>query len=310
MKKSNQYWCGAAFFAICTYVIVQSFSNPLYAGLTGGACAVVSVVLLGFGFWSAERAQRADQEREQNHLETQNQSILTALNQIQQSLESLYQEVHTFRTDVDSRARTMEQVGSEVKAFLQKNCNAQQKNHTEDVEQMQKGFISVHQQLHLLHVVMEQMEPLQEKLCQLLGDLNQKTEFVQKLVEEGKEEVRSVLITQGTDAQEYYGYMVDQPWEELKTLSVSTQSLSEHLENAVTMFEDFQDGWNKHYKLILNEMQKNGTAQEDLIQNLCQMLENQGLENRKEMEQLMSAYSDVTSQDVKVLSALAKGIKK
>ena len=126
MKKSNQYWCGAAFFAMCTYVLVQSFSNPLYAGLTGGACAVASVVLLGLGFRSAEQAQRVDQEREQNNLKAQNQSSLTALNQVQQRIETLYQEVHGFRTDTNCRLQTAEQSDSELKALFKENFRVQQ----------------------------------------------------------------------------------------------------------------------------------------------------------------------------------------
>ena len=151
---------------------------------------------------------------------------------------------------------------------------------------------------------------MQERFCQLLADLNQKTELVQKSVKDGQDEVCKSLATQDANAQEYYGYMISQPWEDLKTLSVSAQSLSEQLENVATVVDDLQEGWNKQSKLILNEMQTTSAAQEELIQNLCQTLEKQGLENRKGMEQLMSAYSDVTSQDVKVLSQLAKEIKK
>ena len=290
MKQKEWFWCGAVLFALSMFISLHSIQEPLYTGIAGVLCALVSTILLGCGFRTNAREKSAAEskrmEEEQKQLEAQHQ---------------------TQKECIDA-----------LLGYLRERFDAQQKSYTVALNQLQTDITAVTGEIHALgKTIISESQSHSKVSVQLTKDVRESSETVQTQIKDGAKDIcdllleqhtalRNVLERQGNESAIYHKFMLDQPVAEIKTLSETLQSIVGQVDSILSAVDFFQSDTEKQIKKALDRLNEDSKSLQEKLQYVCETLETQGKESRDAMERVMQGYSDVTSQDIEVLSALVK----
>ena len=115
-----------------------------------------------------------------------------------------------------------------------------------------------------------------------------------------------VLESQGKESTNYYKFMVDQPWDEVKALSRTLQSIDDQAGSILSVVDTIPSDTKQHIKNALEKLREDSGSLREKLQYVCETLEKQGKESRDALDRVMQGYSDITAQDIKVLTALTR----
>lgn len=296
MRQKDWFWCGAALFALAVFIALQGVQEPLYSCVTGGLCAVVSVILFGCGLRadlqekSAAESKRTEEKEKQRRLQAAN------LEQLQGMLETLTEEVQLTRKSIENEGQAQKEASAALFHYLKEWSDAQQKSYTAALDQIQPNITAVTEKIQVLHnTITNESQSHAKTICDAL--LEQHTALCK------------ILEIQGKDSTNYYKFMVGQPWVELKGLSETLQSIADQASDISSAVNAMQSETKEQIKGALNKLKAESESLQEKLQYVCATLEKQGKESRDAMDHVMQSYSDVTAQDIEVLTALARDVR-
>lgn len=134
MKQKNWFWCGAVFFALAMFVLLGVVQEPLYAGVSGGLCALASAILLGCGLRTAEHEKAVaekrcveEQQAEERRAQEMFDALVGGLRAVKEAVETVEQTItHAAR---DARERSNSDRAQAVER-AQNLCDCVQEQHT------------------------------------------------------------------------------------------------------------------------------------------------------------------------------------
>lgn len=142
------------------------------------------------------------------------------------------------------------------------------------------------------------------------------TEGVRTLREDGAGERESIqeqwnilhdaMGKESVELSNYFSYMVGMPWEEIKKIADIVQSMSDQLESISDAVDSIQSDTEFKIAESLKKLDEDNDSLKDALQDVCKTLEMDGKENRDAMDRVIQSYSNVTAQDIEVLTALRK----
>lgn len=115
--------------------------------------------------------------------------------------------------------------------------------------------------------------------------------------------LRKVLERQGQESTKYHEFMIDQPWNEIDD---TLKSIASQVDNILYVVDSIQSDTEKQLKKALDKLKEDSQSLQEKLQYVCETLEKQGKESRDAMDRMMQGYSDVTAQDIEVLTALMR----
>ena len=121
--------------------------------------------------------------------------------------------------------------------------------------------------------------------------------------------LRQIVEHQGRESRSYYQFMVGQPWEKLHTLAETLQAIADQVDSILLAVEDIPENDEKQLRKALKEWKEEGASLQEKLEDVCKMLKEQGRESRDAMDRVMQSYSNVTAQDIEVLTALTRDIR-
>lgn len=292
MKRKDWCWCGAVLSALMMFIFQQSVQGVL-AGIAGGLCALAAVILFGCGLRADGQEKSAAElkrrEAEQEQLEAQQRIYTEALDHIQRMAEALKEELQS--------------AGKSAEHDRQ--------------EQRESTAVATGEIQTLRQAVTDESRSQLNALAQFSEDVKKYFEFERiqteksarlmcEMIAEQHTAIRKVLESQSKESANYYRFMVDQPWAEIKAISQTLQYIADQTDSVSSLLDAVQSDTKKQFKETLNKLKENGESLQEKLQYVCETLEKQGQENRDAMERVIQGYSDITAQDIEVLTALAK----
>lgn len=119
-------------------------------------------------------------------------------------------------------------------------------------------------------------------------------------------DLRQVLERQSGQAENYYKFMIAQPWNEIKALSETLQSAADQIGDIWSSVDSIHSDTGRQMKKVLDQLTEDSEALREKLQGVCETLERQSRETTEAMDRVMQSYSDITAQDMEVLTALAR----
>lgn len=325
MRQKDWFWCGAVLFALAMFISLQSVQEPLYSGIVGGLCALAAAILLGYGLRAdaQEKAAMAlkRMEEEQKRLEAQRQAHTEELELIQSMFVTLKEKNQSTRESVESEGQAQRESMATLSDQLREWFDAQQESYAVALNQFQMDITAVTEEIQALcKTIVSESQLHSNAFMQFSKDVKEYSESERTQTEECaklicdlmREEYAAhckVLNDQRKESTNYYKFMVDQPWAEVKALSETLQSIASQMDSMLLAIESIQLDTKNQVKNALEKLKEDSESLQEKLQYVCETLENQGRENRDVMERVMQGYSDITAQDVEVLTALAKDLK-
>lgn len=292
MKQKDWCWCGAVLSALMMFIFQQSVQGVL-AGIAGGLCALAAVILFGCGLRADAQEKSAAElkrrEAEQEQLEAQQRIYAEALDHIQRMAEALKEELQSAGKSAEHDRRV----------------------------QRESTAVAIGEIQTLRQAVTDESRSQLNALAQFSEDVKKYFEFERiqteesarlmcEMIAEQHTAIRKVLESQSKESANYYRFMVDQPWAEIKAISQTLQYTADQADSISSLMDAVQFDTKKQFKETLNKLKENGESLQEKLQYVCETLEKQGQENRDAMERVIQGYSDITAQDIEVLTALAK----
>lgn len=293
MKQRDWFWCGSVLFALAMFISLHCIQEPLNSGIAGGLCAFASTILLGYGLRADAREESVAEskriEEKQKQHETQRQ---------------------TQRECVDA-----------LLDYLREWFDAQQQSYADSVNQLQTDITAVATEILTLQKIVVNESQLQSKaFAQFSKDVGVCSEADQTQIKESAKTIYDLLLkqhtalckileSQGKESTNYYKFMIDQPWTGITELSEVLQSIAAQVDSMLSAVEYIQSDTEKQVKIALDKLKEDSKSLQEKLQFLSETLETQGKESRDAMERIIQCYSDVTSQDIEVLTALARDSK-
>lgn len=267
MKQKDWFWCGAVLSALTMFIFLQSVQGPL-AGIVGEFCALAAVILFGCGLRTDAQEKSA---MELKRMESE-QELLKAQYRIHaEALEHIQRMIEALKEEIQSVGKSVENDSQlQSKAFAQFSEDVKRYFESDRIQTKESA----------------------NSMCELI--------FEQHTA------LRKVLESQGKESASYYRFMIDQPWGEAKVLSQTLQYIANQADSVLPLLDAMQSDTKKQLKEALNKLKEDGESLQEKLQYVCETLEKQGKENRDAMDRMMQGYSDITAQDIEVLTALAK----
>lgn len=291
MKQKDKFWCGAVLFTLMMFISLQIVQG-LLAGIAGGFCALAAVILFGCGLKADEQEKTSVElkrvEAEQEQIEAQHRIHTEDFEHTQRMIESLKEEIQSYAT-------ALNQIQTDIAATV------------EELQTLHKAVtVGSQSQLKVLAQFSEDVKKCFE------SDQIQAKENVKLMCELNREQhvaLCKVLEMQGTKSEKYYGFMIEQPWAEIRVLSQNLQSIANQVDSVLSLLDDIQSETEEQFQETLKQLQEDGKSLQGKLQYVCEAIKQQDKENRDAMERVMQGYSDITAQDIELLTALARDIK-
>ena len=322
MKQKDWFWCGAVFLALVMFISLQSIQEPLYAGIAGGLCALMSAILFGCGLRASAQEKSAIEskhmEEEQKQLEAQCQTHTDDLEHIQSMFDSLKEEFQSIRRSAENEGQAQRERITTLLDYLREWFDAQQQSYTVALNQLQTDITAVTEEIRTLRkAIASESQSYSKAFAQFSKDVRECSESDQIQTKESAKSICDsileqhtalckVLESQGKESTNYYKFMVDQPWDEVKTLSRMLQSIDDQAGSILSVVDTIPSDTKQHIKNALDKLREDSGSLQEKLQYVCETMEKQGKESRDAMDRVMQGYSDITAQDIEVLTALTR----
>lgn len=322
MKQRDWFWCGAVLSALVMFISLQSIQEPMYAGIAGGVCALASAALFGYGLRAQAREQSARSadrvEEERTRLEARRKAHAEDMERIHSALEALKGEMQAARESAENGSRAQKESITGVRNDLREWFDARQQSDTVILQQVQTDLAAVTEEIRTLRKAVSGGMKLQETaVAKLSGEIKEcalsdqaqakeSAKAVCDTLREQQEALNKELADYKAKFEKYCGFMIDQPWNEIGTLSEGLQSVQEQAEDMLSAVDSISSATEKLTKKALDRLTEDSRSLQEKLQYVCETLETQGRENRDTMNRMIEGYSDVTAQDVEILTALTR----
>lgn len=324
MKRRDWFWCGALLFALMVFVSLQGIQKPAYAGIAGGLCALASSLLFGCGIRAGAQERSAVEsehaKEKQQQMEIRRQAHADDIEKVKVLFDELKEEVRFAREAVEAGYQAQGKDNAALLAYLRERFSAQEKSYAAALEQIRENIAAVTEKIQSLQkTVSSESRSYSAMVAQLSTNVETSFELNRTQFKENSQEflnsiheqyaaLKSVVERQESQAANYYKFMVGQPWNVISVLYEVTQTMADQLDSMLTAVDSMQIGTEKQVKTVLKQVREDSELLHDRLQAVCKMLETQGQESRDALDRVMQGYSDVTAQDIEVLTALAKGV--
>ncbi len=318
MRQRDLFLCGAVLSALAVFVCLRSIQEPLYAGIGGGLCALAAAALFGCGLW-ADTRERSDSrsrhlEEGQRQLEEGHRMHTEALECLRGIMEALEREAQSVRTSVEEEGLARR---ADLSALLER-LDAHQQSYVVALGQIQTETAAVTGKLETLRgAVAAESRSRSKAATELSEGVRSGFTSNRKQAEESAKAVcdsmlalhtalRQALECQGRQAENYYKFMIAQPWAEIRALSETLQSAADQIGDIWSSVDSIHSDTERQMKKALNQLTEDSGALRKKLQDVCETLERQGRETTEVMDRMIQSYSDITAQDMEVLTALAR----
>lgn len=325
MKQKDWFWCGAALFVLAMFVTLQSFQAPLYSGIAGGLCVLAAVLFFGCGLWANAQERSVIEskrlEEEQDRLKEWHQIHTEGLERIQSIFEAMDSEIQSVRTSTENEGRRQRECMTAVLNYLREWFDAQQQSYTVALSQIHTDLSVVTGEIQALRKTISSEHQLHSQaFVQLSKDVREcsasdraqtkeSTKSICDSILEQHTALHKMLDSQGKESVNYYKFMIEQPWAKVGSLSQTLQSIADQVDNVLSAIDSIQSGTEKQLKKALDKLKTDSESLQEKLQYVCETLEKQGKESRDAMDRVIQGYSDITAQDVEVLTALARDVR-
>ena len=318
MRQRDLFLCGAVLSALAVFVCLRSVQEPLYAGIGGGLCALVAAVLFGCGLW-ADAREKSDSrsrrlEERQRQLEEERRMHTEALECLRGIMEALEREAQSVRTSVEEEVRAR---GADLSA-LREWLDARQQFYAAALGQIQTGITAVTGELEVLcGATAAENQSRAKAAAELSEDVRAGFTSGRKQTEEGAKAIcdsmlalhtalRQAVESQSRQAENYYKFMIAQPWAEIRALSETLQSAADQIGDIWSSVDSIRSDTGRQMKKALDQLTEDSGLLREKLQDVCETLERQGREATEAMDRVIQSYSDITAQDMEILTTLAR----
>lgn len=325
MRQKEWLWSGALFFALIGFISVQVCQNPLYSGLVGGVSALIAAILFGYGLHVDTQERSASNLRQleitQKLAETENQAHAEDIEHILSNIELLSEEIKTVKEAVENDGIKQRDFIGVLSSYLKDWSDEQQKSYNAILMEIQTGSTKLTGKVQMLcetitgegQVQLRAFEQIFQNISSCFESeqtqIEKRTNSICDLVREQQAELRETLSNHFKESENYYKYMVDQPWTDINKIANNTQLMSNQMDSIYSVLDTIQDDTPKQFEKALGKLKEDSESLQEQLKYVCDTLEQQGKESRDAMERVIQGYSDVTTQDMEVLTSLLKDIK-
>lgn len=326
MKQKNWFWIGTVLLTLMMFVFIQCVPEPLYAGITGSVCALAAAALFGYGLRVKEQERIAAEakraEETQKQLEAQRQTYTDDVKHIQTLFETLKAEIQSFRKTVENEGQAQRESVTALQDCLKERFDGQRQFNTAALEQIQTDMARGTEEIQALRkTVADESQAHSRIFAQFSKDMEERIESVRGQAEKSTALICNSILAQrialleplenhAKESSSYYTFMIDSVSANVNDLSQTLQSITDQAGDILFAVESVQSGTEKNARKILDVLREDSGSVEEKLESVCKTLETQGQESINAMERMMQGYSDITAQDIEVLTALAKDIKK
>lgn len=321
MKQKDWFLCGSVLFALVMVISLQSVQEPLYAGAVSVICAFASTACFAFRLrldaLEKAAAEAKQREEEKNCLDAQEQTRTENIKCIQSMFETLTAEVRAARDASQKHDQTQEESLATLMQKLRTWFETQQQTCSAATDQLQTKMVAATGQIQMLHQTMTEEV---QAVAQMSKDVKAFAESERRkqddrvkvlcdLIVDQHAALRQIVEHQGRDSRSYYQFMVGQPLEKLDTLVETLKAIEGQVDSILWAVEDIPANDEKQLRKALKEWKEEGASLQEKLEDVCKMLKEQGKESRDAMDRVMQSYSNVTAQDIEVLTALTRDIR-
>ena len=100
--------------------------------------------------------------------------------------------------------------------------------------------------------------------------------------------------------------MIAQPWAEIRALSETLQSAADQIGDIWSSVDSIRSDTGRQMKKALDQLTEDSGLLREKLQDVCETLERQGREATEAMDRVIQSYSDITAQDMEILTTLAR----
>ncbi len=205
--------------------------------------------------------------------------------------------------------------------YLKEWFDAQQQSYTVVLDQLQTDIATVTGEIEVLRKTAATVSQSQVKaLAQFSKDVEERSKLSQAQLKESTKSIcdsvleqhtalRKLLEGQGKQSIDYYKFMIDQPWAKIKEFSETLCSIAGQVNSILSAVDAMESNTENQLKRALNKLKADSELLQEKLQYVCETMKAEGKESRDAMDRVMQGYSNVTAQDLEVLTALARDTK-
>lgn len=296
MKHRDLFWCGTALFVLSMFISLQCVQDSVYSAMAGGLCALVAVILFGCGLQADARQRAADESKHIDDEQKQHKAHAEGIELIQSMLVAIKDEVHCANEIAQNETHTQREFQSALLGHLDEWFDGQQKSYSTTMQQLKASISDITEEIQSLRKsTITEGQSYSAKICRLLLEQH--------------DSLLKALDTQGKVSENYYKFMISKPWNEIHDICETLKSTADTLETLLSSVDSLNEDAERNLNSALEKLEKDSTLLQEKLNSVCDTLESQGKENRDVMDRLMQSYTNVTAQDIELLTSLARDEK-